>query len=1437
LVFKSLKVRNRSLLRFSFGLLIFFVLTGAATLLLWPLEEAMRDGMVQLRDYAVARAETYLGRNIEYRSIGPSLFGILDIRDIRIYGGDPGEPVIFIPRFRLFYSLRDLIGDSPLESLRSVRIDRPVINLDMERDADLLALFSSPSGFNLDLLPRTLSVRIRGGACGVVSGENRFSLTELSLDASLGEGISLRGSGSGGMQSAAFLNTPISLDCRVDGEVTRDLQRGSLTVTVSSLKADMFSLRSLTAGLTLADNRIELRKIRDRSPFDLYLGYELDTRRFRGEFRAEEFAVRELASLSGPWSRYNRWLGIRSSGFASLEGEAGKGVAYRFDLTGTLPPGSSPGPVSYALAGQGDGKGVAFDRCFIGFPRGTAAYTGRVGFNPWAPSGRITLRDLSFTGDGGIDGEFAVSTRGREISLFAENLSLGRVSLSALDAGLVWEDGGCSFSLSALRFRDVESYENVRLSSVDLSGSMDYEPRNVQASFELNAFALSDLADMVRPLVSLPPVLEADALGDMSVTTEVFITTDFEHILYNAPRFVMAYEGRQDIFTVLSISGTDRRFELTEANILWPGGTRIEASGYADFSNPLDISFAFQVSYLDLVYYFRGVLLDRRSLSVQGSYGFFASISRTDLGGYSGFIEAQGVPVPVRGEIAGLNLFTSLRYEDPSFWSLGVERFELASPSASLDMTAWADQDGVEVSRLFFNDGQGPLSGGAEVSWDRDFSVIRGTAVIGNETGSERLSLQGTYDGDLLDLRAYGSQLQLARVTRNSYNAVLTGEFALAWYSPSSYRADLILSSLQARIGETDLRASASGSLTGDALVISEVRADYGGLIAEIPLFRADLRESRAETSVSIRGGAMGRLADISFTAETAFQPVRSWFYFPRALNAFEGAVHVSAARLDALEASEPFDFIFSRTGQAFALSGGPRNMIRLQISPGGDFFLGLSNPSPIRGSFIGSLTSQTIDAQVSDLYVDLASLWRFIPRKDIIDFTGGFVNASVQIRGPLGDPEFFGAAYGSSVRIKVPQYLAEDIGPVPIPITLEGNEMRFGPVLAPVGKGAGTVSAWFLFDRWIPNTFSMDIEVEEGDDIPFALNIMGLMAAGDIWGKINLWLSDYVLTVSGEITGGDTEITLDSQEFMSGREPRPGARVSVATDLTVNAGRRVEFAWPQALPILRTYADAGSALKVTSDNSTGRFTLQGDIKLRSGEIYYFQRSFYLKEGLLSFNENEIRFNPLITARAEIRDRNDEGPVIISMIIDNAPLLSFTARFESTPPLSQMEIFSLLGQNLTGAPSDEEGGVIPNAFILASSDLLAQLKVIRGFERNVRNFLHLDMFSVRTQVLQNAMLQITGLRDPVDQVGVGPYFDNTTIFFGKYVRSNMFVQSMLSLRYDKTKTSLGGMVFEPDIGVELQSPLFAIRWNFVPVHYENIFMDDVSFSLTWRWTF
>jgi len=65
----------------------------------------------------------------------------------------------------------------------------------------------------------------------------------------------------------------------------------------------------------------------------------------------------------------------------------------------------------------------------------------------------------------------------------------------------------------------------------------------------------------------------------------------------------------------------------------------------------------------------------------------------------------------------------------------------------------------------------------------------------------------------------------------------------------------------------------------------------------------------------------------------------------------------------------------------------------------------------------------------------------------------------------------------------------------------------------------------------------------------------------------------------------------------------------------------------------------------------------------------------------------------------------------------------------------------------------------------------------------------------------------------------------------------VFGQALLSVRYDENRLSMGGVILEPELGIEMRNPLFDVRFNMIPLHPENWFVNDVSFSIIWRRSF
>ena len=111
-------------------------------------------------------------------------------------------------------------------------------------------------------------------------------------------------------------------------------------------------------------------------------------------------------------------------------------------------------------------------------------------------------------------------------------------------------------------------------------------------------------------------------------------------------------------------------------------------------------------------------------------------------------------------------------------------------------------------------------------------------------------------------------------------------------------------------------------------------------------------------------------------------------------------------------------------------------------------------------------------------------------------------------------------------------------------------------------------------------------------------------------------------------------------------------------------------------------------------------------------------------------------------------------------------------------------------------------------------------------------------------VLQNAVKQGLGMnKNPGNTPSVGNYFDNSTVYIGKYFGSSLYADALLQWTYDEAKAtrdgSSQGLVFQPELGFELSSPFANIRWNFAPDlgALQNSWVPATSVTLSWRFTF
>jgi len=1457
---------------------VFTVLVFLTVFAFRPLQQALHRGMTHIRDGLVVRAESVIGREIRYSSIRPSLFGSFDIRNVRILEKEPNDenqPTLSVYRMRISFSLLDLVLRKNT-AVRGVQLDRPLINLDSKKDRDIIELFSPVREESPDAdsklfqeikshLPARMDFQIINGSFNIQDSIFLYQISGANLELhSDDRRITVNSRLKTDLLLASPLRRPISAgtDVSLSGLFTPDLEEGSATINISTQSGteqeSLIRLNPVSLGLFLNKESLAIRMLREESPLDCYLNYSFINGNMDAGFECLNMVPADLFSLSGRWKAGNRHLNQRVAGSAAFSRNGGV-MSYNIDIAGRGPGGSGD---SFEIRVSGDENITVIDEFrFSSVPAtrqgveneerlftGSLGFDGSIAHNPVAPDGVFNFDGFSLTGRENITAEFKVSTRDGEIKISGEDVILGKMTMDIMNISVVTGEEELGFSVNISRFWNTV-YGRETQGTISLEAFMAHEPQRLEARLSIDSFSPADMVNFLQPFVrkSVMPAYAMSYLRNASVTTEIFFTTDFKNVMYNTPNFIIAFETRENgPRSIFSLSGTDQFFVLNEGSFINEGRI-LSYSANADFSNPTDIDFTITANYNDIFWYMNGRLLDRNTLSIHGSHGLHAFISTSNTGAYSGYFEALNITIPIRDNNAYVSFYASIRYDSKDFWTFDVDNLEIrdiAGPAGlgNLRVSGSADQSGLSIPVLHYSDGIGPLFGNVNFSWSGNFSELSGTAGIAEgPERNEHYYLDCSRNDGQFDLLMSVTGMRLDRLTGKMGKTGIDGVLRISQNSPDDFSALLNLNSLYARINEIDFQASAVAKLDADEFTIQNLQLDTAGIKTLMPL----LSLSRGGNLFIDDTIIFGRIKEIGLDGllnmDAKFKPVDSWVDIRHILNSVDGVIHVESFQYADIVSDEPFDILFSNNYGAFSVSGGPKDMLRLQLDRDGNIYAAVAGPSPVRGSAIGSIKDNFIDVHCPDIYVDLGGMWALIPPVKGFALGGGYGNAQVSIRGPLGDPEFFGSARINSARIKIPLFVTQDIRPVPFNVYIEGNEMNFGPVQATVGRGAGTASAWFRFDRWIPNIFSIEISVPRESPIPFGFDITRFAVHGDAAGKLIVAMDNLAFDISGDLLANNAEMGIIAEEtgmIINDGSPFSGTKIPFVVNMQITSGPAVEFIWPDTrFPILRANADIGTILHVSADSQAGTYSINSDVRIRSGELFYFERSFYIRSGNLVFRENEQRFNPRLTTRAEVRDRTDEGPVRISLIVDNEPLLSFVPRFESAPSLSQVEIFALLGQNLIGNPDNEASDAMQRAFLTSTADLLAQFVVVRRVERQIRNFLNLDMFSVRTQVLQNAFLN-AAMQNPIDRNSrVGNYFNNTTVFGGKYIGADMFIQGMLSMRYDENQLNMGGLRFEPDIGVELQSPFFSIRWDFIPAHPENWWVNDNSITLSKNWTF
>ena len=387
---------------------------------------------------------------------------------------------------------------------------------------------------------------------------------------------------------------------------------------------------------------------------------------------------------------------------------------------------------------------------------------------------------------------------------------------------------------------------------------------------------------------------------------------------------------------------------------------------------------------------------------------------------------------------------------------------------------------------------------------------------------------------------------------------------------------------------------------------------------------------------------------------------------------------------------------------------------------------------------------------------------------------------------------------------------------------------------------------------------YTVDAYVEKGNELNFRfpLRSMNIDILGDISGHFSLYQDGHRnVDLKGELDSTRFELSYGLHELPSWY--RPTAHVEF--DFNMHLIENSSFVFPLGPnPILSASFREDQNVRFTSDENG--FRASGQLDFRAGEIYYFQRSFIIREGGILFRDTGFGLEPVINLRAELRDYDTNGERInIYLVLREATLDNFNPTFESIPQRPLSEIMEVLGNAIISNDPNSTGLSSVVSLVNTGVGALSRFGYIPtgslGIRESIRETFDLDTVNIHTNILGNMVYEAFTRRDSSRISPLASYLDGTSLYLGKYISPTVYFEALFHLSSDSGKlrrhenrwgrNSSSGtsflsndLILETEISLEWTNPMCQVKIFTAPENF-NFYeiIDSLGFSVTKQFQF
>ncbi len=1285
----------------------------------------------------------------------------------------------------------------------------------------------------------------------------------------------------------------------LNGNIVPGFSGSSAILNLTPYLAADYTLHKTQFLVRYADSLIVARTTQRQLPYSIAASFDVPNRKLSADVNLEGISVLSLVKAPIKEGRVKELaespLNVKASLSLDLKSKAfswsGEG---NFDL----PEDLLKAPEHVMFKASGNEKLITVDSFSLAGRSLTARLSGTFNLVTKVPDCSLLVDSFLLPNGNRLSFSASVRAEGRTVHALVPHLSLGDVAFSSITADVRLDDGLAPFSFSlvnsshpsygtaSLAGKGIFYWKGGRRLSADLSVDSLFLDTVVQAASFFLDKAKAEKLERYK-----------DRLNTYVTDASVSFSTDLKDVNYEIASFALKDvkdEGRH-----FSVSLSGNRSSLEIKNLLLDYGP-VHLKAQADALMALEegeVNFDSSIDLNGILYDFTGSFAKGRWFNLTGSYGI--DILANLENGVSGTAKILSFPVSFKNNEFTFSFDSDFNVKSIQDFIVDIKSLQFEQKKGRLNrspkiaLTGKLDSMGFIIDSLSYADINSSNGGKGYILWNIQDGVLESATLsigLANEFSNETITIAGDFTNPLR------APLTKDTLLKDCYFSILSDirGFPLMRLIPNQYADDTFngsiiasgtienpyvsakLENFSVQVGTKPVIINGTAELLEGDLYIPDLDIIWGNM--RLTDFSTDLDlttfngDASGEYSMRVFGSKYIRIPlKLSVRNKDENQERHSLLekFVPAS---FIIDVDSSVSCKGLMNGSIPLKGIVTREGRDIHFATDDYLGVNGSfLTETGTLSIKVKDDKPLRGRADGIIKKSQIDLTIKDIKGDF-SKFHDLFSTEMFGLYGGLASGFVTIKGMTSDPNLDGTLLLRGLDIGVPAVTEDHLVAKNMLVSCFGQNIEVPSCRLLVGGARVDLAALLRRERW--GIDSLDVSAKTVENDRFAVKMAIPMT--DIKGKVALdakmHFEDSTLRtdINGSLEQGEVSIVtmltnirpIGTLVSLSGGTVRaakedtgePGLWESLTrtTDVIINVnasvGRKVDLV---INPLIQAMVNPGTKFNFSLDTSLSSWSMKSDVGLRGGHITYLSRNFYLREGQVILNENEKSFNPLITARAETKERDSDG-IVVTLVLEaiKQSLAAFSPRVYSVPARSETEIMAMLGQVVSGDSENAE------SFLLSGLDYGIQFTVFKKMENALRDLLNFDIFSVRMNLLQNALNY--GRSETRSSYNgtfmsssnpLGNFLDNASVYMGKYFGDSIYADALLQFTYDEYSELTGagvlgsGIVFRPEIGIEFEAPFANIRWNFAPdlepLRFGNVpdIVAGNSITLSWRFTF